>query len=180
MAMKTLHIFDFDDTLVKSDARVVITSPDGSVKELSSEEYAKYTPQDGETEDFSDFDSYPKNPEIIEPVFEELLNSIDSDGVSRVVILTARSNPVPVRAFLINNKIPKIHVEAVGSSDPRAKAEYILKRIINDDEIQTVRVFEDNVRNIRTIIKTFVDSNVQLKTNRVKNGRVTKNFGMKR
>jgi len=180
MAMKTLHIFDFDDTLVKSDARVVITSSDGSVKELSSEEYAKYTPQEDETEDFSDFDAYPKNPEIIEPVFEELLRSIDSDGAARVVILTARSNPVPVRAFLVNNKIPRIHVEAVGSSDPRAKAQYILDRILRDNEIEVVRVFEDNVRNIRTIIKTFVDSGIRLKTNRVKNGRVTKYFGIRR
>jgi len=171
--MNTLHIFDFDDTLVKSDAKVVITTQSGETRELSSEEYAKYIKQPGDIEDFSDFDAYPQNPELIEPVFSEFVDAINSDGLENVVILTARSNPGPVRAFLIKNKIPLIHVEAVGSSDPFAKARYILDRTMSDDSISAVRVFEDNVRNIRTIIKTLKGTDIYLKTNRVRNGKIT-------
>jgi len=172
MAMRTLHIFDFDDTLVRSDARIVVTDTDGSIKELTSEEYASYAEKPGEEFDFSDFDKFPKNPEIIEPVFAELLASIALDGPESVVILTARSNPNPVRAFLKINRIPAIHVEAVGSSDPMAKASYILERIKTEEDISKVRVFEDNVRNIRTITKEVMKTGISLKTNRVRNGSI--------
>ena len=170
MAMKTLHVFDFDDTLVKSDARVKIEDASGSVRYMSSEEYASYTDQPGDLFDFSDFDKYPRNPKIIEPVFAELRSSIAIDGIENVLILTARSSDAPVKLFLSANKIPPIHVEAVGSSDPMRKAQYILDRLKQDKSISEVRVFEDNVRNIRTIRKTVGDAGVILKTNRVKNG----------
>ena len=168
--MNTLHIFDFDDTLVKSDARVAIRDRYGNRKELTSEEYASYKEQPGEELDFSDFDRYPKNAEIIAPVFAELRASISLNGVDNTVILTARSNSDPVRMFLMANKIPAIHIEAVGSSDPMAKANYILNRLKEDDTIESVRVFEDNVRNIRTIKKVLTPTGTLLKTNRVRNG----------
>ena len=167
--MDTLHIFDFDDTLVRSDARIVITDPDGNIKELTSEEYASYDEAPGEELDFSDFDRYPRNPQIIEPVLAELRASIAMNGLENTVILTARSNPVPVEMFLAHNKLPNIHVEAVGSSNPMDKATYILKRLKDDPSIQEVRVFEDNVRNIRTIKKVMSKSGIKLKTNRVVN-----------
>ena len=156
-----------------SEARVVVTRKDGTRKVLSSEEFAKYTESEGESLDFSEFDRYPRNATIIEPVFSELRSSIAQSSPSNVIILTARSNPGPVEMFLAANKIPKIHVEAVGSSDPMAKAVYILRVLKEKDEIDTVRVFEDNVRNIRTIRKVMSDTGVALKTNRVKNGLIS-------
>lgn len=169
--MKTLHIFDFDDTLINSDAKVKITDKDGNVKELSSEEYASYSHKETDEQDFTAFDAYPKNPEIIGPVFLELKAAIAKSGSSNVVILTARSNPVPVRLFLNENKIPNIDIVAVGSSNPLDKALYILKRV-KDDAFEEVQVFEDNVRNIRSIRKVMKGSNIVLKTNRVKNGKI--------
>jgi len=169
--MSTLHIFDFDDTLIKSDSKVIIHYPDNSTKEMTSEEYASYVPERGVTQDFSNFDTLPKNPEIIEPVFRELKLSISSDGPDNVVILTARSNPFPVYLFLQRHNIEDIDVIAVGDSNPMAKSRYILERI-KDSAIEHVRVFEDNARNIRTIKKVMSESGVTLKTNRVKNGKL--------
>ena len=170
MAMKVLHVFDFDDTLVSSDSRVIIICPDGSTKTLTSEEYSRYKLKPGEVEDFSEFDTFPKNPEIIEPVFAELKASIAIHGLPSVVILTARSNPNPVTTFFKINRIHGIHVEAVGSSDPMKKAIYILNRLKSDDGISEVTVYEDNVKNIRTIRKVVGKTGVSLKTNRVSNG----------
>lgn len=172
--MKTLHIFDFDDTLVQSDSKVVITDSLGRERSLTSEEYASYVKQPGDVEDFSDFDRYPKNPTLIEPVFSELLAAISLDGIKNTIILTARSSPGPVRAFLASRDIKGIHVEAVGSSNPIDKALYIIDLLKKDPEIKEVRVFEDNVRNIRTIQRLVgnKESEVTLKTNRVKNGNI--------
>tara|TARA_B100000683_G_scaffold266355_1_gene298500 strand:+ start:315 stop:881 length:567 start_codon:yes stop_codon:yes gene_type:complete len=177
--MSTLHIFDFDDTLVSSESNVYITKASGEILTLSSEDYAKYTPEKGDRQNFKDFDKYPQNPEIIEPVFAELRSAIALDGASAVVILTARSNPGPVRAFLDANKIPKIDIVATGTSDPMAKARYVLDRVMKDD-FDEVIVFEDNVRNLRTIRKELTPTGIKLKTNRVENGRISKMSESKR
>jgi len=169
--MSTLYIFDFDDTLVDSEAEVRVTHSNGSITAMSSEEYAKYTDQPGDTYDFTDFDSYPKNAEVIEPVFQQFNDAINEVGTQNVVILTARSNPQPVRLFLKNNKIPPIAVVAVGSSDPRTKALYILDRVKERSHDEVV-VFEDNARNIRTIRASLTDSGIKLTTNRVSNGNI--------
>ncbi len=164
--MATLHIFDFDDTLIHSDSMVKITYPSGDKEELSSSEYATYVPTGQEIFDFSDFETYPSNPRIIDEVFAELRAAVALDGPQSVVILTARSNPTPVREFLSDNNIRGVHVEAVGSAHPMEKAKYILDRIKNED-FDEVRVFEDNVKNIRTIRKAMDDTGIKLQTNRV-------------
>ena len=99
--MNTLHIFDFDDTLVRSDSKVRVKDSQGNEREMSSEEYASYREDPDDQLDFSDFDSYPRNPEIIEPVFAHLRAAIALDGPENTVILTARSNPEPVRLFFL-------------------------------------------------------------------------------
>ena len=171
--MSTLHIFDFDDTLINSTANVKIIKKDGKEISLSSEEYAKYVEEPGDVFDFSDFDSYPGDANIIEPVFAELRAAIALDGPSNVVILTARSNRVPVELFLENNDITGIEIEAVGSSNPMAKARYVLDRVKNEN-FDEVRIFEDNVRNIRTVQKVIEKTGVKLVSSKVENGSITR------
>jgi beta-phosphoglucomutase-like phosphatase (HAD superfamily) len=169
--MRTLCIFDFDDTLITSNAKVRIIKQSGHTKKLSTAQYAKYAPQEGDVFDFVEFDRYPKQLEIIKPVFAELQASITIYGHDNVVILTARSNPLPVKMFLHQHNIPNIEVKAVGSSDPMMKARYILDRL-KSAKFDQVIVFEDNVKNIRTIQKVVSKTGIKLKTNRVKNGLV--------
>ena len=170
--MRVLHIFDFDDTLVFSDSSIVINHGDGSRSVLSSDEYATYDEAPDDDLDFSDFDRYPENARIIGPVFAELLRAISVDGKESVVILTARENPIPVREFLSDNGIKNIEVKAVGSSNPLDKANYVLKRI-KDDEVDLIRVFEDNARNIREIRKIVKENGeTKLQTFRVVDGKI--------
>jgi hypothetical protein len=164
--MATLHIFDFDDTLVRSDSMIRITHADGSKEVLSSEEYAKYREQPGDQLDFSDFDDYPANPRIIDEVFAELRAAIALDGAQSVVILTARSNPTPVQQFLEDNNITGVEIQATGSTSSMAKARYVLNRL-KEGDFNEVRVFEDNARNIRTIQKVVEPTGVVFKSNRV-------------
>jgi len=164
--MTTLHIFDFDDTLVRSDSMIRITHADNSHEILDSEEYADYKEKPGDKFDYSDFDAYPPNPQIIEEVFAELRAAIALDGPDSVVILTARANAKPVRDFLSDNNVKGIEIKATGTSSSMAKARYILDRLKNED-FSEVRVFEDNANNIRTIQKVIEPTGVRLKTNKV-------------
>ena len=84
-----------------------------------------------------------------------------------VVVLTARANPQPVRDFLSDNKI-SVEVVGTGSDNPYSKANYIMSRLKNEDFDEVV-VFEDNVKNIRTIRKVVTDAGYKLETNRVTN-----------
>jgi len=164
--MATLHIFDFDDTLITSDSSVRITHADDSQEVITSEEFADYKEKSGDQFDFSDFDVYPANAQIIEEVFAALRTAIALDGPGSVVILTARSNPKPVREFLKAHNIDGIEVRATGSASPMAKAQYVLDRLKNED-FDAVEVFEDNARNIRTIQKVVEPTGVRFKSNRV-------------
>ena len=164
--MSTLHIFDFDDTLVRADDKIRITHADGASESLSSEEFAKYVEQPGDQYDFSDFDQYPTNPTIVENVFAELRAAIALDGPGSVVILTARSNTKPVIEFLKDNDIEGIAIVGTASDNPMRKAQYVLDRVKNGD-YKEVRVFEDNARNIRTIRKVIEPTGIRLQTNRV-------------
>ena len=170
--MRVLHIFDFDDTLVRSESNVLVYHEDGTTSELSSEEYAKYKKQPGDVMDFSEFDIYPINPEIIEGVFAELLNSISTDGLDSVVVLTARGNIEPVMQFFEDNGLTGLTVVGTGSSNPMDKARFVLDKV-NSGNYSMVRVFEDNVKNIRSIKRVInKDGSARIQTNRVSNGRV--------
>ena len=172
--MSILHIFDFDDTLIHSTSSVIINHSNGTTSTLSSDQYATYDEQPDDELDFSDFDKYPEDAKIIGDVFTELQRAISRDGLSSVVILTARSNSEPVSSFLDNHGIPGVEVQAVGSSDPRKKAEYVVSRI-SEENIRFIRVFEDNARNIREIRKVIrKNGEVGLQTHRVVDGEITK------
>jgi hypothetical protein len=123
--------------------------------------------------DFSEFDRYPENAELIRDVFAELLRAISRDGLDSVVILTARSNPTPVEQFLDDHGVGGVEVYTTGSSNPMMKARYVLSRI-KEDDIDLVKVFEDNAKNIRAIRKVVrATGEVSLQSHRVVNGKIT-------
>ena len=166
--MKALYVFDFDDTLIKSDSKVNVTKADGESLSLNSTQYKAYRKEPGDSFDYSEFDEYPKEASFIDSVLAELKAAMALDGIDSVVILTARQNPQPVREFLTNNDLGGIQVVATGSDDPYSKANYIMNRLKTED-FDEVIVFEDNVKNIRTIRKVVTDAGYKLETNRVTN-----------
>jgi len=123
--------------------------------------------------DFGEFDRYPENAKLIKDVFTELLRAISRDGLGSVVILTARSNPTPVKQFLDDHGVGGVEVYTTGSSNPMMKARYVLSRI-KEDDIDLVKVFEDNTKNIRAIRKVVrATGEVSLQSHRVVNGKIT-------
>lgn len=167
--LRKLTIFDFDDTLISSNANITITHSDGSVEVLTSHEYAKYREKPGDAFDFSEFDEYPKNATLINDTFKEFRNSIRLAG--DVVILTARSSTKPVEDFLSDQGFGQVEVVGVGSSDPMDKARYVLNRL-KTDNYDLVHVYEDNFRNIRAIKKVVTDEGVKFQSTKVAAGRI--------
>ena len=62
---KVLSVFDFDDTIAKSDAWIYVTMGGTVVKKLDPAQFAVYSPKPGEEFDFKDFDRPLQNPRLI-------------------------------------------------------------------------------------------------------------------
>ena len=98
MKSKKLRIFDFDDTLVKTNSFVYVTNS-GKTKKLSPGQYALYESKKDDVFDYSDFEQL-KNPKQIKQmtmVFKRIANKRDGHGL---YILTARSSYKPIRKFI--------------------------------------------------------------------------------
>ncbi|MBK26041.1 MAG: hypothetical protein CME70_18740 [Halobacteriovorax sp.] len=154
MKNKRLHIFDFDDTLVSSGAKVKVIHSSGDIELLQSHEFATYIEQPGDRFDFSEFDVYPPDGKVITNTFKLLKKAIQEDGIQNVMVLSARGKAAPMKAFLNDNGITDdIHIIGVGSSNPQAKVTRVLRHMIKAPApgYTDVYIYEDSIDNITAI-----------------------------
>jgi len=148
--VKSLVVFDFDDTLFYSGARIKVTHPGEKSKYLDTHEYAVYPPRPKDEFDYSEFGIYPPNPEPIAKTLKALRSAVFRHGIDDVVILTARGNAAPVEQVLENFGVPPIEIIAIGSSDPEDKADEV-ERMVAEKGYESVVLYEDSSPNIRAI-----------------------------
>jgi hypothetical protein len=144
---KKLRIFDFDDTLVKTNSNIYITHKDGKKSKLTPGEYAIYEPKKGDQFDFSDFEKV-KQPQEIKGV-TRLLKNIVRVGGSEIVILTARSAYKPIKDYLSDIGLDKLFVVALADSDPQKKADWIENKI--KDGVTDVFFIDDSHKNVSAV-----------------------------
>ena len=161
---KKLRVFDFDDTLVKTNSHIYITHKDGKKSKLTPGEYAIYEPKEGDQFDFSDFEKV-KQPQEIKGV-TRLLKNIVRIGGSQIVILTARAAYKPIKQYLSDIGLDKLYVVALASNDPQDKANWIEGKI--KDGVTDVFFIDDSHKNV-TAVKALSKKypNVSLKVKHV-------------
>ena len=124
---KKLRVFDFDDTLVKSNSKVYVINK-GKKKTLTPGQFAIYNKRAGDEFDFSDFDKVIE-PKQIKSMFKVFNNIYKASGNRRLTILTARAAYKPVRKFLKDVGFSNVYVVALGDSNPQKKADWIQSQI---------------------------------------------------
>jgi len=145
-----LSIFDFDDTLVKSDSWVYVVRADGSEYKIDAAEFAVHRGlKDGEEYDFRDFDRPLQNPRLIKKNADLLRKQIKKGG-RKVTILTARALGAPLNHFFKTIGIQP-YVVALGSADPQKKADYIEKEILKGYD--PIYFMDDSRKNINAVSK---------------------------
>lgn len=153
---KKLRVFDFDDTLVKTDSYIYLTNASGKKSKLTPAEYAIYNERPGDKFDFSDFKQV-KNPTILKGYVDLLRKMANAGGDRGVHILTARSSYKPIHKFITQLGIRNVHVVALGDSNPEKKADWIEQQIKEKgyDDVFFVDDSPKNVAAVKSRLKNY-------------------------
>ena len=148
LSEKKLRVFDFDDTLVKTNAKIYITNG-GKKRSLTPGEYAVYKPKPNDKFDFTEFDGELLKPKQIKPIMKVFNNIVKASGTRKINILTARGNYKPVKKFLTDIGYGGIFIITLDSGNPKMKADWIEGQIKKgyDDIV----FFDDSIKNINVV-----------------------------
>ena len=146
---KKLRVFDFDDTLVKSNSKVYVINK-GKKKTLTPGQFAIYKKKSGDEFDFSDIDKVIE-PKQIKSMFKVFNNIYKASGSRRLTILTARAAYKPVRKFLKDVGFNDVYVVALGDSNPQKKADWVKSQI--QKGYNDILFLDDSPKNVKVVRK---------------------------
>ena len=162
---KKLRVYDFDDTLVKTNSFIYVTHNDGKTSKLTPGQYAVYKERPGDEFDYKDFQQVT-NPQIIKGYVELLRRMVNSGGSREVFILTARSAEKPVAQFIKDLGIKGVTVVALGDNNPEKKADWIEDKVkAGFDDVFFV---DDSPKNIDAVRSRLKNYNIKQKIQQVK------------
>jgi FMN phosphatase YigB (HAD superfamily) len=157
--IKKAYCFDFDDTLVKTDAKVYVYKRGKLIKSLTPEQFNHYIKAPDEEIDISEF----KDPRLILsakkykmwPALQNMNNAIrQGRSSSEIFILTARSAIAqnPIYNFLKANDIfiPEDHIITIGDDIGEINIPEEKKKVLKHlrSKFDELTFFDDNPKNI--------------------------------
>lgn len=163
-----LTIFDIDDTLFNTTAKVAVVKNGRVVRQLTSQQFNSYQLNLGEKFDFSQFadsDKFFRESTPISKMFNKakaIVRNVQNKPNSRVVIITARNNFQDKNKFLATFRkygfdIDKVRIERAGRIEgemiPAFKKAIIIRNYLNTKEFSRVRLFDDSMSNLREFLK---------------------------
>jgi len=153
---KGITILDFDDTLATSKSEVISTAPDGTIRKLTAEEFAKEGADlldQGWKHDFSEFSKVVAGK--VASLFNKALKLQRKFGPENMFVLTARpADSAPaIFEFLKANglNIPLKNITGLANSTPEAKALWVAEKVgegyndfyFADDALQNVQAVDN-------------------------------------
>ena len=154
---KNLVVFDFDDTLAKTEeVTLVRDKKSGRVVDHlhGQQEYDDYELNDEEHEyDFSEFLTVSDYAVPINATLD-LMRDFLLNKDNKVIVLTARQSESrqSIKRFLDRQGIESDRVSVFGTNGSAFKAAYLSKLIKRFNISKSVTVFEDSVKNISDMI----------------------------
>lgn len=189
--IRTLNVWDIDDTLGKTSARVGVMKDGKQIKLLEPGEYNTYKAKEGETFDFSQFrsgkifrDTFKPINSVLDRAKDIVMNQSEN---SHSIILTARADFDDHKEFLQAFRdhgfpIDHVYVERSGNlaklnsrSPAHINKAVVLKRYMQSGKFDRVRMWDDHEDNLRMLFK-IADHfpNIEVIGYLVKDGKVTK------
>lgn len=161
----SLTIFDIDDTLFHTTAKIGVLDKEGNrIKELSNSEFNVYSWKEGETPDFSEFKNAKKFNKESTPIpsmvgkMIGMLQNVRKNPKSKVIIVTARGDFDDKETFLDTFRkhginIDMVHVERAGNlklpnTSVAEKKTVIVRDYLDTNQYDVARLYDDAWNNI--------------------------------
>ena len=153
---KKIRVFDFDDTLARTNSNVLYTMPDGTEGSIDAATFAKDASMmqaEGAIFDFSEFSKVMDGKKG--PLFEVAKKIAQARGTKDVFVLTARPQDAagPIQEFLaeLGLDIPLENITGLADGDPKAKANWMVGKVAEgyndfyfaDDHLGNVKAVKD-------------------------------------
>lgn len=159
-----LTIFDLDETLMRTFAKINVYRGNDLVRSLSNREFNTYKLKPGERFDFKEFkdaELFYKTSEPIRKNIEKLI-AITKNATkvgSKVILLTARANLDNKEMFLDTFRkygvpIDKIYVERAGNREGTIHIvkKQIVTEYLSTGEFRRVRLYDDFLKNCQEFL----------------------------
>ena len=165
-AGKGLTIFDIDDTMFVSKAKVRVQNTNtGKIKELTPQEYNNYKLGNNEVWDYGEFKSAKLFYQTATPIArmiekaKAIIKNATARG-SKVIIVTARSDMDNKDLFIKTfeaHGIPmkNVYVERagnVGGKNSAANKTIVFKKYLDTNKYARVRLFDDHMDNLKALL----------------------------
>ena len=167
---KGLTIFDIDETMFITKAKVKVVKNGKVIKKLDNQQFNTYKKKAGEEYDFGEF----KNAEVFNRTSTPIARMINKVKVilknatrkgSKVIIVTARPNFDNKKTFLDTFRkqgidIDKIYVERAGNlgGGPAAdNKKVIFKKYLDQKIYKRIRLFDDAMSNLKMFLSLQKD-----------------------
>lgn len=162
-----LTIWDIDDTLFRTAAKIIVKDSQGATKELTSAEFNGYTLQPGESFDFKQFDDaelFHSTSEPIDRIWQTALETLEHIGKrpgSRMVIITARRDLDDKHKFIETFRrhgmdMSKVHVFRAGNLPHGSSAknkQAIIRDLLELGNYSETRMFDDHRENLEAFLE---------------------------
>ena len=157
---KTLTIFDIDDTLFHTTAKIKVVKDGKVIRTLTNQEFNNYKLEPGEEFDFGEFrdaKKFAQESEPIEHMMDELKTILDHSR-GTVIMLTARADFDDKQTFLKTFTdhgidMSRIHVHRAGNlpgdAIPAEKKAVWVRRYLDTDKYNQVSLYDDSMSNLR-------------------------------
>ena len=167
---KGLTIFDIDETMFITKAKVKVVKNGKVIKKLDNQEFNTYKKKRGEEYDFGEFKDAKVFNRTSTPIarminkVKAILKNATRKG-SRVIIVTARPNFDNKKIFLDTFRkqgidIDKIYVERAGNlgGGPAAdNKKVIFKKYLDQKIYKRIRLFDDAMSNLKMFLSLQKD-----------------------
>jgi hypothetical protein len=160
----SLHVFDIDDTLLHTTAKIHVKNSEGKVvKTLTNQQFNDHKLPAGHSYDFSEFRSAEKFRKESKPIHTMLgkVKSLTSQPGHHVIFNTARANFDDKNTFLRTFKdhgisMDKIHVIRAGNINmegpPAEKKAVVIHGYIKKHKYKNVHMYDDSKTNLRAFL----------------------------
>ena len=162
----TLTIFDIDETLFHTKAKINVIKDGKVVRQLDNQQYNTYKLKAGESFDFGQFRSAKIFRETSVPIDRmiekaKMLVKTRKNPASRAIIVTARADFDDKELFLQTFRdhglpIDQMHVERSGNfgiASPAEAKKVVFRKYLNTRNYAKTRLYDDAMSNLKAFLE---------------------------